>query len=90
MRNSFIVLSDCIQFFAPFIICLGLLLTLPKDLAGVSNIKENSQKAEIKIQIKSFFKKQSWMAKTSSVREVSFFTGRGAPENWGGGSGTIS
>ena len=40
---------------------------LPKDSAGVDDVKENSQKAEIKIQIKSFFKKQSWMAKSSSV-----------------------
>ena len=25
-----------------------------------------------------------------NIREVSFFTRRGAPENWGGGSGTLS
>ena len=49
------------------IISLGLLLTLQKDSAGVGDVKENSQKAEIKIQIKGFFKKQSWMAKSSSV-----------------------
>ena len=24
-----------------------------------------------------------WLGKVSQVREVSFFTGRGAPENWG-------
>ena len=49
------------------IISLGLLLKLPKDSAGVGDVKENSQKAEIKIQIKICFKKQSWMAKGSSV-----------------------
>ena len=40
---------------------------LPKDSAGVGEVNHNSQKAKIKIQIKSFFKKQSWMAKSSSV-----------------------
>ena len=32
-------------------ISLGLLLTLPKDSAGVGDVKENSQKAEIKLQM---------------------------------------
>ena len=40
---------------------------VPKYSAGVGDVNENSQKAEIKIQTKSFLKKQSWMAKNSSV-----------------------
>ena len=39
MRNSFNMLSDCIQFFAPFNYLVGLLLS-----AGVGDVKENSQK----------------------------------------------
>ena len=61
---SFLTVSN---FSLHLIIFLGLLLTLPKDSAGVGDVKKNSQKAEIKIQIKSFFKNQSWMAKSSSV-----------------------
>ena len=72
MRNSFNLLSFLFvsNFSLHLIISLGLLLTLPKDSADVDDVKENSQKAEIKIQIKSFFKKQSWMAKRSSVIQL--------------------
>ena len=54
MGNSFIVLSNCIQFLLHLIISLGLLLMLPKDSAGVGDVNENPEKAKIKIQIKSF------------------------------------
>ena len=46
---------------------MGLLLTLPKDLARMGDVKENYQKADIKIQVENFFKKQNWTAKSSSV-----------------------
>ena len=44
MRNNFNMLSECIQFLLHLIIFLELLLTLPKDTAGVGDVKENSQK----------------------------------------------
>ena len=49
------------------IISFGLLFTLPKDSAGVGDVKENSQKAEIKIQIKSFFKKFAGWQKVTQL-----------------------
>ena len=38
------MLSECIQFFAPFNYLLGITSYTAKDSAGVGDVKENSQK----------------------------------------------
>ena len=67
MRNSSLSFLTVSNFSLHLIISLGLLLMLPKDSADLGVVNENSQKDEIKIQIKSFLKKQSWMAKMAQL-----------------------
>ena len=40
---------------------------LPKDSAGVGDVKENSQKAEIKIQMKAFSRRKAGCQKVSQL-----------------------
>ena len=49
------------------IISLGLLLTLPKDSVGLGDVKENSQKAEIKLQVKSFSRSKAGWQKVAQL-----------------------
>ena len=66
MRKVLLFFLTVANFSLYLIISLGLLLTLPKDSAGMGDVKENSQKAELKIQIK-FFQEAKLNGRSISV-----------------------